>query len=58
MKILLEFGNKELEILLEFYGINSENIHIEWFNFKMLIYKNYQNILIDRLLILLFQLLS
>ncbi|CAG8702648.1 14385_t:CDS:1, partial [Cetraspora pellucida] len=63
---LSEFGNNELDLLLDFYEkpqfplfphaiIDSNNTHIEWLNFKKLIYKNYQNLLLDKLLILLFK---
>ncbi|CAG8834541.1 5418_t:CDS:1, partial [Racocetra persica] len=63
---IAEFGNEELELLLNFYGepqyplfplavVNSNDTRIEWFYFKKLIYENYSNLPIDKLLVLLFQ---
>ncbi|CAG8825485.1 14660_t:CDS:1, partial [Dentiscutata erythropus] len=63
---LLEFGNKELDLLLDIYGkpqfplfsyaiVDSNNTRTEWLHFKKLIYEDYQNLSIDKLLILLFR---
>src|SRR3989337_2060755 len=55
---LLKFGDVELEELIRFYGksylpnysipiIDSENIRNEWYFFKEIVYRNYQNFNIE-----------
>ncbi|CAG8626904.1 26379_t:CDS:2, partial [Dentiscutata erythropus] len=46
------------QTISEFAVINSNDTRIEWFHFKQLVYKNYSNLPIDKLLVLLFQLFS
>ncbi|RIA98000.1 hypothetical protein C1645_750987, partial [Glomus cerebriforme] len=63
---LNDYSEKELEKLIDFYGvanesnysmpiINADTIHDEWDNFKAIILANYENFSIDDLLLLLFQ---
>ena len=55
---LIKFGDTELEELIRFYGksylpnypipiIDSENIRNEWYLFKEIVYRNYQNFNIE-----------
>ncbi|GES96560.1 zinc finger protein 862-like [Rhizophagus clarus] len=65
-KSLNDYEEKELEKLIDFYGvanepnypipiIDADTIHDEWDNFKAIILANYRNLSIDDLLPLLFQ---
>jgi len=63
---LIDYGEEELEELIDFYGVTNEPnypipiidadaIRDEWNNFKAIILANYKNLSIDNLLLLLFQ---
>ena len=63
---LIDYGEEELEELIDFYGVTNEPnypipiidadaIRDEWDNFKTIILANYENLSIDNLLPLLFQ---
>ncbi|GBB97699.1 hypothetical protein RclHR1_30410001 [Rhizophagus clarus] len=52
---LIKYGEKELNILSEFYKKEVSNISEEWFGYKAIVHSNFKNIKIEVLLLRLFE---